>query len=161
MDQNPINTENAYIADDDPLDSADIFNHLRCKAEPLYPGCEEFTKMKALVMLYNLKAKHEISDCCFSEILQLFGSMLPEGNTIPCSFSEAKKTLCALGMEYEKIHVCPNDCLLYRGERDEVETTCRICQTSSWKLNKKGENWKVFCQGFMVFSINTTFEEFV
>ena len=42
-------------------------------------------------------------------------------------------------MEYEKIHVCPNDCLLYRGEKDEDETRCRVCQASRWKLNKKGE----------------------
>ena len=42
-------------------------------------------------------------------------------------------------MEYEKIHVCPNDCLLYRGERDEDETKCRICQASRWKLNKNGD----------------------
>lgn len=42
-------------------------------------------------------------------------------------------------MEYEKIHVCPNDCLIYRGERDEDETHCRICQASRWKLNKKGD----------------------
>ena len=136
MDQNPINTENAYVGDDDSLNSADIFNHLRCETKPLYLGCEEFTKMKTLVKLYNLKAKNEISYCCFSEILQLLGSMLPEGNNIPFSSSEAKKTFCALGMEYEKIHACPNDFILYRGERDEDETTCRICQASRWKLNK-------------------------
>ncbi|XP_063941271.1 uncharacterized protein LOC135149475 [Daucus carota subsp. sativus] len=95
--------------------------------------------MKALVKLYNLKAKYQVSDACFSELLLLVGSMLPEGNNFPSSFSEAKKSLCALGMEYEKIHVCPNDCLLYRGERDEDEASCRICQASRWKLNKKGE----------------------
>ncbi|XP_074374168.1 uncharacterized protein LOC141714553 [Apium graveolens] len=35
--------------------------------------------------------------------------------------------------------MCLNDCLLYRGERDEDETVCRICGASRWKLNKKGE----------------------
>ena len=75
----------------------------------------------------------------FSEILLLIGSMLPKGNSFPSSFSEAKKSLCVLGMEYEKIHVCPNDCLIYRGERDEDETSCRICKASRWKLNKKGD----------------------
>ncbi|KAL8156021.1 hypothetical protein AgCh_001187 [Apium graveolens] len=95
--------------------------------------------MKTLVKFYNLKAKYEISDTFFSEMLLLVGSMLPQGNTFPSSFSEAKKSFYALVMEYEKIHVCPNDCLLYRGERDEDETKCRICQASRWKLNKKGD----------------------
>jgi len=27
---------------------------------------------------------------------------------------EAKKILCSMGMEYRKIHACPNDCILYR-----------------------------------------------
>ncbi|XP_017228608.2 uncharacterized protein LOC108203915 [Daucus carota subsp. sativus] len=139
VDQIPMKPENDDIDDDISFDSADAFNHVQSEHEPLYPGCEGFTKMKALVKLYNLKAKHQVSDGCFSELLLLVGSMLPEGNTFPSSFSEAKKSLCALGMEYEKIHVCPNDCLLYRGEKDEDETRCRVCQASRWKLNKKGE----------------------
>nr|XP_017245321.1 PREDICTED: uncharacterized protein LOC108216972 [Daucus carota subsp. sativus] len=131
--------DNADIDDDISFDSADAFNHVQSEHEPLYLGCEGFTKMKALVKLYNLKAKYQVSDGCFSELLLLVGSTLPEGNTFPSSFSEAKKSLCALGMEYEKIHVCPNDCLLYRGEKDEDETSCLVCQASRWKLNKKGE----------------------
>nr|XP_017239583.1 PREDICTED: uncharacterized protein LOC108212368 [Daucus carota subsp. sativus] len=132
-------------------DSSDFINHVQSEQEPLYPGCESHTRLRALVKLYNLKAKHDMSDSCFSEVLILLGSMLPEGNTIPSSFNEAKKTLCLLGMGYEKIHVCPNDCLLYRGERDEDEIVCRICKASRWKLNKKGEELegvpaKVLCE---------------
>ncbi|XP_074323114.1 uncharacterized protein LOC141660053 [Apium graveolens] len=125
--------------EDISLDSSDFMNHVQGENEPLYPGCESFTKMRALVKLYNLKAKYGISDKCFSDVLLLLASMLPEGNSMPSSFGEAKKTLCTLGMDYEKIHVCSNDCLLYRGERDEDETICRICGASRWKLNKKGE----------------------
>ena len=80
-----------------------------------------------------------MSDSCFYNVLLLIGSMLPKGNNIFSSFNDAKKTLCTLWMRYEKIHACPNNCLLYRGERDEDESTCRICNASAWKLNKKGE----------------------
>ncbi|XP_063949930.1 uncharacterized protein LOC108221456 [Daucus carota subsp. sativus] len=138
VDQMPMREENVD-GDDESMDSSDMFNHVQSEHEPLYPGCEGFTKMKALVKLYYLKAKYQLSDGGFSELLLLVASMLPEGNTFPSSFSEAKKSLCVLGMEYEKIHVCPNDCLLYRGEREEDEMRCRICQASRWKLNKKGE----------------------
>ena len=131
------------VEDDDvSLYSSDLFNHVQGENEPLYPGCESSTKLEALVKLYNLKAKHGMSDSCFSDILLLLGSILPEGNTIPSSFSEANKTLCALGMEYEKIYVCPNDCLLYSREKDKYETSCRICSRSRWKLNKKGDELK-------------------
>jgi len=39
--------------------------------------------------------------------------MLLENNTLPIHNYKAKKILCPIGLEYQKIHVCPNDCLLY------------------------------------------------
>ncbi|XP_074378204.1 uncharacterized protein LOC141719730 [Apium graveolens] len=128
--------------DDFSSDSSDFINHVEAEHEPLYPGCENYSKMKALVKLFNLKVKHGMSDSCFFDVLLLIGSFLPDGNNIPSSFNEAKKTLCALGMGYEKIHACPNNCLLYCRQIDEDETTCRICKASRWKLNKKGEEQK-------------------
>ncbi|XP_074377593.1 uncharacterized protein LOC141719109 [Apium graveolens] len=133
-----MSTRQDNVDDEDiSLDSSDYINHVQGENEPLYPGCENFTKMRALVKLYNLKAKHGISDKCFFDVLILLASMLPEGNNMPSSFTEAKKTLCALGMDYEKIHACSNDCLIYCGEKDKDEMICRICGAS--KLNKKGE----------------------
>ena len=60
--------------------------------QPVYPGCRKYTKLSVLVKLYNLKAKHGMSDVCFTELLILQGDLLPEGNTIPTSMYEAKKT---------------------------------------------------------------------
>ncbi|KAI5328207.1 hypothetical protein L3X38_027604 [Prunus dulcis] len=103
--------------------------------QPVYPGCRKYTKLSALVKLYNLKAKHGMSDVCFTELLILQGDLLPEGNTIPTSMYEAKKTLCALGLSYEKMHACPNDCILYR-KKYEDSTNCPTCGISRWKEGK-------------------------
>ncbi|XP_052116462.1 uncharacterized protein LOC107484265 [Arachis duranensis] len=53
------------------------------------------------------------------------------------SFYEAKKTILKLGMNYEKIHACPNNCMLYWGEDKEKEM-CKVCNRSRWKLDTKG-----------------------
>jgi hypothetical protein len=45
--------------------------------------------------------------------------MLPKDNKLPASMYEAKKIVCPLGLEVQKIHACPNDCILYRGEEYE------------------------------------------
>ncbi|KAI5349930.1 hypothetical protein L3X38_002821 [Prunus dulcis] len=103
--------------------------------QPVYPGCRKYTKLSALVKLYNLKAKHGMSDVCFTELLILQGDLLPEGNTIPTSMYEAKKTLCALRLSYEKMHACPNDCILYRKEYED-STNCPTCGISRWKQGK-------------------------
>ena len=55
-------------------------------------------------------------------------------NELPLSIYEAKKTLNALGMEYEKIHACSNDCILYRNELKNA-SSCPICGASRWKVN--------------------------
>ena len=63
--------------------------------------------------------------------------MLPLDNELPLSMYEVKKTLNALEIEYEKIHACPNDCVLYRNELKDASlySTCRI---SRWKTDKTG-----------------------
>ena len=40
-------------------------------------------------------------------------------------------------MEYEKIHACPNDCILYRKKYKDA-TSCPTCGMSRWKVNKIG-----------------------
>ncbi|CAL9010951.1 unnamed protein product [Prunus brigantina] len=64
--------------------------------QPVYPGCRKYTKLSALVKLYNLKAKHGMSD---------------------------------------KMHACPNDCILYRKEYED-STNCPTCGISRWKEGK-------------------------
>ena len=45
---------------------------------------------------------------------------------------EAKKTMSALGLEYVKIHACPNDCMLYRNEY-KCLFECPTCGLCRWK----------------------------
>ena len=102
--------EMVKAAHDDFHADAEVFNKLLQDTEkPLYPGCRKFIKLYALVKLYNLKARYGWSDKGFSELLGLLGEMLPLNNELPLSIYEAKKTLNALGMEYENIDACPND----------------------------------------------------
>ncbi|CAL2247683.1 unnamed protein product [Prunus armeniaca] len=79
----------------------------------------------------------EINPCTLvaAKLLILQGDLLPGGNTLPSSMYEAKKTLSALGTSYEKIHACPNDCILYRKDYEE-STNCPTCGISRWKEAK-------------------------
>lgn len=107
--------------------------------KPLYLGCSKFTKLAATVKLYNLKARYSWSDNSFTDLLSLLHEMLPEGNQLPPSLYEAKKSLSTLGLEYEKIHACSNDCILYRREyKDSNE--CPTCGLSRWKLDKNNNS---------------------
>ncbi|RVW59097.1 hypothetical protein CK203_113303 [Vitis vinifera] len=67
--------------------------------------------------------------------------MLPLNNEMSLSMYEAKKTFSTLGMEYQKIHACPNDCILYRNQYKDV-IACPTCGKSRWKINSEGEKIK-------------------
>src|SRR5262249_19427451 len=102
----------------------------------LYDECTKFTKLSALVRLFNLKAANGRSNKSFNDLLQLLGDMLLENNVLPISMYEAKKNLSSLEIDYEKIHACPNDCILYRKEYQN-RNDCPNCGVLRWKLRKE------------------------
>ena len=73
---------------------------------PLYDGCD-LTRLEATMKLFSLKARHGWTDKSFTELLQFLSLILPKENTLPTRCYDAKKILCPLGLNYEKIHACP------------------------------------------------------
>ncbi|KAI9127491.1 hypothetical protein K1719_000484 [Acacia pycnantha] len=45
---------------------------------------------------------------------------------IPSSFYEAKKTITKLGLDYQKIHACPNNCMLYWAWKMKTDKVARF-----------------------------------
>ncbi|XP_054820642.1 uncharacterized protein LOC129319568 [Prosopis cineraria] len=118
------------------FEQSQAYNNMYSDAEtPLYLGCEEFSLLKVVLELVNLKARSGWSDKSFTEMLELFQLMLPRENVLSVRCYEAKKILCPLGMEFKKIHACLNDCVLYRREHKE-EQKYPVCETSRYKENK-------------------------
>ncbi|KAI5334157.1 hypothetical protein L3X38_024290 [Prunus dulcis] len=77
-----------------------------------------------------------MTDNCFVDMLIEVGDLLPISQELPSSVYEAKKTLSALGLKYEKIHARSNDCILYR-KKYHYLTSCPKYGLSRWKLTKK------------------------
>ncbi|KAL5540181.1 hypothetical protein UlMin_043730 [Ulmus minor] len=126
-----------WHGEEDFVDHHEKFEILLGDAEkPLYFGCtNNFTKLSAIVHLYNLKASNGWSDKSFSELLKLLAEMLPQPNELPTSMYEVKKAMSSLGMGYKKIHACRNDCILYQKECKDLEC-CPVCGEFKWKLEK-------------------------
>ncbi|KAL2906156.1 GPI mannosyltransferase 3 [Bienertia sinuspersici] len=99
--------------------------------EELYPGCKTFSKLSFLIRLFLLKCIHGLTNNAFSEILDLIRELLPEAK-LPKSFNEANKLVKDLGLHYDKIDACRNDCMLYWKDH-EADTFCHVCQAPRWK----------------------------
>ncbi|XP_071694952.1 uncharacterized protein [Rutidosis leptorrhynchoides] len=148
-DSNQLNEEDSYISDNDNFEAMfeDIednvdekyhekFEQLKVDSEkPLYNGCTKFSKLSAVIKLLNLKANNGWSDTSFTSLLELLHKMLPEDNELPVSTYYAKKLMCPMGLEIQRIHACPNDCMLYRNENDNLHE-CKVCGTSRYKRGK-------------------------
>lgn len=125
--------EIAKAVEEDLRDCPKMFESLLSDAEKeLYNGCTKFTRLSAILKLYNLKASNGWSDKSFTELLTLIKDMLPDDNELPSRTYEAKRILCSIGMSYERIHACPNDCILFRNEY-ELLKACPKCNVSRYK----------------------------
>jgi len=79
------------------------------------------------------KAENGISDNAFGKLLKIQKKMFPKPNELPTTTSEAKKIVCPLGLQIKKIHVCPNDYILYRGEHEKLDDY-PVCHASQYKI---------------------------
>ncbi|XP_060186727.1 uncharacterized protein LOC132616141 isoform X3 [Lycium barbarum] len=128
--------DNMLPLPDGPNDKAKEFYELmRDGEQELYQGCVKYSKLSFLVRLYHIKCMCGMSDKAMTMIIELLHDAF-ENAKIPKSFYEAKKTIKKLGLSYNKIHACPNDCMLYRGA-DKERQECKRCSTSRWKVNSK------------------------
>ncbi|XP_066337710.1 uncharacterized protein [Miscanthus floridulus] len=103
----------------------------------LYPMAEEGQKKLGTTLeLLQWKAKNGVSDKAFGNLLNLIKKMLPKPNELPTTTYEAKKVVCPLGLKIQKIHACPNDCILYHGNEYENLDECPVCKASRYKIRR-------------------------
>nr|GEW03499.1 hypothetical protein [Tanacetum cinerariifolium] len=99
---------------------------------PLYNECKKFTKLSSVVKLLDLKAKNNWSDKSFSTLLELLHEAFPKDNELPVSTYQVKKLTCPMGLEVQRIHACPKDCILYRKDYKDLRE-CPVCMESRYK----------------------------
>ncbi|WMV58364.1 hypothetical protein MTR67_051749 [Solanum verrucosum] len=91
------------------------------------------------------------------EVEQLLKDVLPEGEALPKSFYDSKKIIKDLGLEYKKIHACPNDCMIYWNETKD-RTSYKFCKAPRYKqfkgaVNSSSETSKIPSKVFRYFPL--------
>ncbi|XP_024178852.2 uncharacterized protein LOC112184856 [Rosa chinensis] len=133
--------DNDYVPDievddfsnEDPCLTPDAAKFYKLMSEAdmdLFPGARK-KMIDFLVRYYQLKSLHGWSDVSFTEALKLLKASFPESENLPASFYKTKKLVKDLGLLYEKIDACPNDCMLFWKEHF-AETICSICGASRY-----------------------------
>ncbi|KAK1677324.1 hypothetical protein QYE76_038172 [Lolium multiflorum] len=150
-EEEPIFDEPIFDDPDDDLGRAILDAKISCGSEKerlklqkmledhktlLYPNCEDGQKKLGTTLeLLQWKAENGTSDKGFEKLLKIIKKMLPGENVLPSSTYEAKKVVCPLGLEVQKIHACINDCILYRGEYENLNA-CPVCSALRYKIRR-------------------------
>jgi hypothetical protein len=95
--------------------------------QELYPG-GECSRFSFVVKLLHIKSFYRISNVAFTALLKVLSSTFPNCS-IPATYEEAKRLIRALGLGYNSIHVCPNNCVLFWKTLAKKDV-CPICGTS-------------------------------
>ncbi|KAK9190605.1 hypothetical protein WN943_019212 [Citrus x changshan-huyou] len=116
-----------------PNDKTKAFLKLLEKAEsPLYPGYENFTSLSFIVRLLHIKVLSGWTNKSVTMLLKLLKEAFSKEAKLPDSYYEAQKITTDLGFSYKTWDACPNNCMLFRYEYEELNK-CNICEASRYK----------------------------
>uniref|UniRef100_A0A0A9DH02 Uncharacterized protein n=1 Tax=Arundo donax TaxID=35708 RepID=A0A0A9DH02_ARUDO len=108
--------------------------------QPLHERTQ-ISQLDAITCLVAVKSQFSLSISCFDAFMSVFCTLLPNGHKLPSNLYEAKKLLSALNMPYEKIDVCPNNCMLFRKENAD-KNHCNKCGVSRYVEVDSGDGHK-------------------
>jgi hypothetical protein len=99
-----------------------FFDMLRASKETLHEHMT-VSVLAFITRVTSIKSKFRFSKKCYEELLTLFSDVLPSKHKMPKDMYQSKKLLSALGMEYENIDACKDNCMIFYKEHKN-ETKC-------------------------------------
>ena len=109
--------------------------------KPLFGGCEDFSVLSFLLRMMHIKVTCKMTNTAMDMMLQLLNEAFKDAK-LPKNHYEAKKYLRALGLGYESIHACQNDCILFWKEHANLQS-CPVCKSSRWMEKGSGTVRKI------------------
>ncbi|XP_061373828.1 uncharacterized protein LOC133316129 [Gastrolobium bilobum] len=137
-------TEANNMPEDPNPEAERFYKMLQDARRPLWDGCEhheasEHTSLSATLATLSLKSDHRMSEAAYNEWMQFMGRVVPKNNNLSKDFYQAKKKVKALGLGCQKIHCCPNGCMLYYKENAD-RTNCEFCKHDRYNIVRNGKN---------------------
>jgi hypothetical protein len=96
----------------------EFFRLLKASEEPLHEHMKVIV-LAFVIRLMAIKSKFFFSNNCYHELVKLIGDVLLNPNKLLKDMYHSKNLVKELGMDYEKIDVCRNSCMLFWKEHKE------------------------------------------
>ena len=96
------------------LEERKFFNMLDASKHPLYKGCKKgHSPLSAATKLMGIKTDYNLSEDCVNAITDFVKDLLPEDNLASGTYYEVQKLVAGLGLLYQVIDVCIDNCMLF------------------------------------------------
>jgi hypothetical protein len=103
----------AEVTKDPPIvEVEEFFKLLKASEDPLHEQTE-VTLLDFISRMMAIKSKYFFSNNCYNDLVKLISNILPKSHKVPKDMYQSKKMMSALGLKYEKIDVCPDNCMLF------------------------------------------------
>jgi hypothetical protein len=103
----------AEVTEDPPKAEVEVLFKLLKASEELLHEQTEVTLLAFITRLMAIKSKYFLSNNCYNDLVKLISDILPKPHKVPKDMYRCKKMISALGLKYEKIDVCPNNCMFF------------------------------------------------
>ena len=95
------------------------------------PG-NKLSVFSAMVTFLQVKTSERMTNKSLDAMLAAFRKSFPDASELPHTYSKMKNFLRAVGIGYDMIHVCKNNCVLFRKDYANL-SECPKCKSSRWK----------------------------
>ncbi|XP_010473884.1 PREDICTED: uncharacterized protein LOC104753311 [Camelina sativa] len=119
--------EPANIVEEPNLEVKRFYDMLDASKSHLYEGCKEgHSPLYAATRMMNIKTDYNLAENCVDAWADFVKDILPEDNISPASYNEIEKLVSGLGLPYQMIDVCIENCMIY-WQSDAEYLACRFC----------------------------------
>jgi hypothetical protein len=110
---NMLDAIQSEVTEDPPTAKVEAFFKLLKALEELLHKYTEVTLLAFVTWLMAIKSKYFLSNNCYNDLIKLISDILLKLHKVPKDMYQSKKMMSALGLKYEKIDICPNNCMLF------------------------------------------------
>lgn len=110
---------------------------------PIYPGNTKHTRLSFTIKLLEFKNYSPYSNKAFDSLLKLITDVLPNKHALPETYNDMKKIMKGLRVEYEKIYLCENECMLFYGDDKDKVVCADICGKDHYRDVSRKEGKKI------------------
>lgn len=116
------------------LEARRFFDMLDAAKHPIYEGCKkDHSPLSAATRMMTIKSDFNLAEDCVDAIADFVKDYLPEDNMCPASYDEVDKLVSGLGLPFQMIDVCIDNCMIY-WKVDANYLACKFCGKPRFKV---------------------------